>query len=147
MMIAHHRQALDLADLAEERATDRRVLAIARTIDRGQSREIIVMATWLVDHGLPEPTLEDLDGLSGSDGMDGMDGMLSTEQMRALEAADGPAFDRLFLSGMIQHHRGAVGMADDLLAAGEDVRVSEIATDVIATQSGEIRRLVELLNG
>ncbi len=139
MMIAHHRQALDLADLAEKRTADRQVRSIARAIERGQSREIIVMATWLADHGLPEPTVDELAA------MDTMAGMLSPDRMRALKAARGGAFDRRFLKGMIKHHRGAITMADDVLGSGEDIRVSEMATDVIATQNGEIRRLKDLL--
>ncbi|WP_323791580.1 DUF305 domain-containing protein [Nocardioides sp.] len=162
MMIAHHRQALDLADLAETRAEDRQVLAIARSIDRGQSREIIAMVAWLVRHDLPEPMLADLEAVSAmpdmpdmpdmpnmSDmtGMAGMQGMLSPTQMQALEDADGAAFDELFLTGMIAHHQGAIAMADTLVRTGEDVRVREMATDVIATQHGEISRLAALLDG
>lgn len=150
MMIAHHRQALDLADLAETRAEDRQVLAIARSIDRGQSREIIAMVAWLVRHDLPEPTLADLEAVSAMPdmpGMTGMQGMLSPTQMQALEDADGAAFDELFLTGMIAHHQGAIAMADTLVRTGEDVRVREMATDVIATQNGEISRLAALLDG
>ena len=146
MMVPHHAQALAMADLAEARAEDRRVLALARSIDRGQSREIVVMATWLVDHGLPEPTradVEAMNAMAGSAG--GMVGMLSPDQMSALAAAEGADFDRLFLTGMIQHHQGAVAMADELLAQGEDIRVTEMATDVVAVQNGEIRRMEDLL--
>lgn len=147
MMIPHHRQALDMADLAETRAEDPRVLAIARAIDRGQSREIIVMATWLVSHDLPEPSLDDVEAMTAMAGSPGgMAGMLSPEMMTELAAASGTDFDRRFLEGMIQHHRGAVGMADDLLSAGKDQRVGEMATEVIAIQSGEIRRLEDLLS-
>lgn len=138
-MIGHHRQALDLADLAETRAEDPRVRAIARSIDSGQSREIIVMATWLVDHGLPEPTLEDVEAMAG------MAGMVSPDQLADLAAAEGEAFDRLFLQSMIAHHRGALGMAEEQLSSGEDLRVVEMATEVVASQAGEIRRMEDLL--
>ena len=141
MMIAHHRQALDLAELAEDRAEDRQVLTIARSIDRGQSREIIAMVAWLVQHDLPEPTLADLEAMGD------MHGMLSPTQVRALEEADGTAFDELFLTGMITHHQGAISMADTLVRTGEDVRVREMATEVIATQNAEITRLADLLPG
>ena len=94
MMVPHHAQALAMAELAETRAEDRRVLALARSIDRGQSREIIVMATWLVDHGLPEPTQDDVDSMNAMAGAaGGMVGMLSPDQMTALAAADGADFD------------------------------------------------------
>ena len=146
MMVPHHRQALDLADLAETRAADPRVRAIARAIDAGQSREIVVMATWLVDHGQPEPTLEDVEAMTAMAGSPGgMVGMLSPAQMADLAEADGEAFDRLFLQGMIAHHRGALLMAEEVLTTGEDIRVSEMATEVVAGQSGEIRRMEDLL--
>ncbi len=144
MMVAHHRQALDLAELAETRAANRQVLAIARSIEQGQSREILAMVAWLVRHDLPEPTLDDLAHLHD---LDGMQGMLTAAQVDALAAADGAEFDRQFLTGMIAHHRGAVAMADALLGTGEDVRVREMATEVIATQNGEISRLAALLAG
>lgn len=147
MMIPHHRQALDLADLAATRADDRRVRAIAAGIDRGQGREIITMASWLVEHGLPEPTLADVEAMYVAAGTpDGMDGMLTSDQMSALAAADGPSFDRLFLTSMIEHHQGAIAMADELLGSGEHLRVVEMATDVLATQSGEIARMDDLLD-
>jgi uncharacterized protein (DUF305 family) len=146
MMVPHHRQALDLAALAETRADDPGVRAIARSIDAGQSREILVMAGWLVEHGQPEPTLEDVEAMTAMAGSPGgMAGMLSPTQMADLEAADGAAFDRLFLQSMIAHHRGALAMADEQLGAGEDVRVTEMATEVIAAQAGEIRRMEDLL--
>lgn len=142
-MIAHHRQALDLAELAETRASDRRVLAIAQSIERGQSREILAMVAWLVRHDLPEPTLDDLEHAHDTHAMQGM---LTATQMDTLADADGAEFDELFLTGMIAHHQGAVAMADALLRTGEDVRVREMATDVIATQNGEISRLAALLD-
>lgn len=146
MMIVHHRQALDLADLVDERTDNGDVRSIASAIDAGQSREIIVMATWLADHRLPEPTLEDVETMNALAGSpEGMVGMLSPDQMTALAEADGPAFDRLFLAGMIAHHQGAIDMAEQLLGTGRDVRVTEMATEVIATQAGEIRRLDDLL--
>lgn len=142
MMIGHHRQALDLSELADSRAADGRVRALAESIDAGQSREIIVMATWLVDHGYPEPTLAEVDAMSATGGMPGM---LAPRQLSVLSTADGAAFDRLFLTGMIQHHQGAVVMAERLLGAGEDERVNQMAAEVIAAQNGEIRRMRALL--
>ena len=145
-MIGHHRQALDMAALATTRASDPQVRSLAQTIDSGQGREIIVMATWLVDHSLPEPTLDDVEHLAAMAGTaGGMPGMLTRAQLDDLASADGAAFDRLFLEAMIQHHQGAIGMAEDVLSAGKDIRVNEMATEVIATQSGEINRMRDLL--
>ncbi len=143
MMIGHHKQALDMSNLARDRALDPRVRTLARSIDAGQAREIIVMATWLVDHDFPEPTLAEAERMSATGGMAGM---LNADQMAALAAASGAAFDRLYLTGMVQHHQGAVGMAEALVGVGEDVRVNDMATEVIATQNSEIRRMRALLD-
>jgi len=78
-----------------------------------------------------------------------MPGMLSPAQMAALAAASGPAFDRLFLTGMIQHHRGALDMVDALLArpgAAEDPLLSDFTTSVVADQSTEILRMQSILS-
>lgn len=141
MMVAHHSQALDLAELVPERATDPQVRRLATSIDAGQGREIIVMADWLVDHGQPEPTLE---SVAAMDEM-GMPGMLTGDQVESLAATEGGAFDRRFLESMVQHHQGAVAMAERVLAEGEDVLVSEMAADVIAGQNAEIDRMRDLM--
>ncbi|WP_134764633.1 DUF305 domain-containing protein [Nocardioides sp. 1609] len=141
MMVAHHSQAIDLTELAAERAVDRRVRKIATGIDAGQGREVLVMAAWLVDHDLPEPTVEGVAAMTEH----GMPGMLTTAQVDALAATDGTEFDRRFLEDMIQHHQGAVAMAEQQVVEGEDVRATEMATDVIASQNAEITRMRELL--
>lgn len=141
MMVAHHSQALDMTELAVQRAADPRVRRLADSIDAGQGREVIVMATWLVDHGQPEPTPDSVAAMSGT----GMPGMLDEDQLTALAATDGAEFDRRFLQDMIQHHQGAVAMAEDLLGTGEDVRVVEMAAEVVAGQGAEIQRMRELL--
>lgn len=79
-----------------------------------------------------------------------MPGMLSPAQMQALAAASGPAFDRLFLQGMIRHHQGALDMVETLLAAPDAARdplLSDFATAVVADQSAEILRMQTVLSG
>lgn len=141
MMVAHHSQAIDMAQLAETRASDPRVRRLSDAIGQGQGREVVVMATWLVDHGQPEPTPDSVAAMSSM----GMPGMLTRTQLDDLAALDGPAFDRAFLEDMVQHHQGAVAMAEDVLGEGRDVRVTEMATEVVAGQSAEIRRMRALL--
>jgi uncharacterized protein (DUF305 family) len=140
-MIPHHQQALQMAVLAQTRAQSPEVRALAERIAAAQAPEILVMSDWLVDMGLEVPDL-------AHGHMDGdMDGMLTDDQMAALADADGAAFDELFLTGMIQHHEGAVAMAVTVLAEGEDQRVNELASDVNATQTAEIARMESLLAG
>ena len=81
----------------------------------------------------------------GQHGHNEMMGMLTAAQMRQLKAARGPKFDRLFLTGMIQHHRGAIVMAQQAARDGIDVITGEMTADVSATQSAEISRMRDLL--
>lgn len=156
MMIPHHGQALEMSELALTRAEDAQVQAIARRIRGSQGPEIISMSAWLQGRGLETPrTLADLAGMDGMDGMDGMEmdasasmaGMLSPSQMKELAEAKGSAFDRLFLTGMIQHHEGAVGMAESQLTAGSDLIASEVASEIAFGQKAEIQRMEAILAG
>lgn len=141
MMLAHHRQAIVMSQLVPVRAASPQVVRLARSIDAGQGREILVMADWLDDRGLPVPDLAQAEAMAAS----GMHGMLGPDEIAALENASGPEFDRLFLEGMIRHHRGAIAMAQDELGAGSNVSVREWATDVVAGQGAEISRMEDLL--
>lgn len=144
MMIPHHEQAVEMAALVEGRASSPFITQIARQISDAQQPEIELMSSWLEEWGVPV--------MSGMDAMDahgghGMAGMLTAEQLAALEAATGDEFDRLFAEGMIEHHRGAVAMAQDVLDQGSDPRVAELGREIIATQEAEILELQAFLDG
>jgi uncharacterized protein (DUF305 family) len=156
-MIHHHLQALEMSDLAPDRAQDPEVLALADRIRDVQAAEIHGLAAWLQERELPVPVeLEQGDG-SGPRVPDGaaehdhgamsMPGMLTDEQMAELAAASGAEFDRLYLEGMIQHHEGAVEMSVTVLNEGTDERADELATDIGAGQQAEIGRMQDLLAG
>ncbi|KAA1424505.1 DUF305 domain-containing protein [Mumia zhuanghuii] len=144
MMIVHHRQALDMAGLADTRAEDRSVRNLAERIAASQGPEIAAMAAWLEQHDLPVPDAGEHGGHGGAGGQP-MPGMLTEDQMDDLAAADGAEFDELFLRGMIEHHQGAVVMAEAVANDGTDLRVSEVAADVGSGQSAEIDRMIVLL--
>jgi len=77
-----------------------------------------------------------------------MPGMLTDEEMAALDRARGPEFDRLFLTGMIKHHQGAVDMVNKLFnsyGAAQDQTMYKFASDVYADQSIEIARMKQML--
>jgi uncharacterized protein (DUF305 family) len=133
MMIPHHTQALQMAALAADRAGDPRVRALADRIRASQAPEILQMRAWLVARGLPPDEAGHDHGT--------MRGMQSPEAMRRLAAATGAEFDRMFVTMMIDHHRGAIEMAINLLRVGTDVTVGEIATAVAAEQNVEIDRM------
>jgi uncharacterized protein (DUF305 family) len=141
-MIAHHGQAIFMSRLATARGAGPRLLKFANKIDQSQQAEIRLMQQWLTTHGQGVP-----DTASYHHTM--MPGMLSAEQIKTLEAAKGPDFDRTFLSLMIQHHEGALKMVSDLHAAplaAQDVDVSVFANDVETVQTAEIDLMHQMLD-
>ncbi len=152
-MIGHHAQALEMAAWATTRGASPAVRRLAERIINGQQDEIATMQHWLRDRGQPVPepdaagTRMDMQG-HGHGHEHLMPGMLTEAQMRQLEQARGPEFDRLFLSFMIQHHRGAVTMVKQLFgtqAAAQDEAVFKFASDVNVDQSTEIARMERML--
>jgi uncharacterized protein (DUF305 family) len=150
MMVPHHAQALDMCELARTRASDEQVVAVARRIKGAQGPEILTLSSWLQSQGVEVPeSMEDITGHEGHHGHDGhemtMPGMLTDREMRELRSARGAEFDRLFLKRMIQHHEGAVVMADSELTTGREQMALEMAGEIEAGQSAEIQRLREIL--
>ena len=150
-MIHHHGQALTMTALVPDRSSSPGIGRFAERIRVSQTDEIRLMQQWLRDHGeeAPEPSPAGMRMMHG--GMEHdmlMAGMLTPEQMGELEAARGTAFDRLFLTFMIQHHEGALVMVDELLStpgAANDTFIYKLASDVYADQGTEIDRMERLL--
>src|SRR5215204_3662498 len=144
-MIAHHAQAIVMSRMAEANGANPQVLKLSRKIDQSQVPEIIIMQQWLRRYGQFAP-----DTASWHDMR--MDGMLTDDELKALSEAKGVAFDRLFLTGMIKHHAGALKMVDDLFkspGAGQEVDANVFANDVVTAQTAEIgimRRLLSQLS-
>lgn len=153
-MLVHHAQAVEMVELLRAHGADPTVRLLGERIAQGQAAEMALMRDWLESRGQPTaaPDLHAHHG-SGHDPAAAdtplMPGMLSPARMQALAAARGPAFDRLFLEGMIQHHQGALDMVDGLLAisgAGEEPMLSDFLSSVVADQSAEILRMLSLLS-
>jgi uncharacterized protein (DUF305 family) len=141
MMIAHHAQAIVMARMAEKNSTNTQLLKLSRKIDQSQLPEIQIMQDWLRRHSQFAPDTSSWRTVR-------MDGMLSDEELQALDAARGAAFDRLFLNGMIKHHAGAIKMVDDLFktpGAGQEVDANVFANDVVVAQTAEIGIMKRLL--
>jgi uncharacterized protein (DUF305 family) len=147
MMIPHHAQAVQMSKLARSRAEDERVRTLADRIRATQAPEIQAMSAWLAERNMDVPRAgEDPAKYDhGQHGHNSMMGMLTPAQMKQLAAARGPRFDRLFLRGMIQHHGGAITMAQQAARDGVDIIAGEMTADVSATQSAEIARMRDLL--
>ncbi|WP_393099964.1 DUF305 domain-containing protein [Streptomyces sp. LN325] len=133
MMIEHHTQALEMTRLAPRQAESGRVKALAARIAASQGPEISTMKGWLSAH----------DGAGHTTGHrhEAMPGMATDAQLKALRVARGKVFDRLFLRLMITHHDGAISMATDVKAQGNNIQIEEMADDVIAQQTSEISRM------
>lgn len=149
-MLMHHAQAVVMGDWAPSHGASKDVALLCRRIAISQRDEIKTMANWLSQHGLPVPDTNIVmgDTLPGAPQPMLMQGMLTGSQLVELRAAQGPAFDRLFLEDMIYHHTGAVVMVNDLLkapGAAQDPLVYELANEISAGQLVEIHRMQALL--
>jgi len=149
-MIMHHTQAVEMTALIPTHTDNKQISSLGARISSSQSDEMRFMQRWLALRGQPTsmsmPGMPDMD-MSGHP-MAPMPGMLTPEQMSALTAAQGSQFDHLFLTGMIQHHNGALTMVKDLFdtaGAGQDADLFNFATDADNSQRAEIKIMQSML--
>ena len=149
-MIMHHAQAVEMTALIPSHTDNKEVRSLGARISASQTDEMKFMQRWLRARGKPTsmamPGMPDMD-MSGKP-MAPMPGMLTPAQMDALQKAHGAAFDRLFLTGMIQHHNGALTMVQALFnspGAGQDADLFDFATDADNTQRAEINIMQSML--
>ncbi|MGP4005896.1 DUF305 domain-containing protein [Streptomyces sp. 4N124] len=136
MMIEHHSQALEMTELAPDRAESTKIKKLAERIAAAQKPEIEGMKGWLKTHGQKET--------GGGHDHASMPGMATEGQLSNLRKAKGKAFDQLFITLMITHHEGAVTMATEVKAQGNNVQIEEMADDTVAQQTSEINRMRDL---
>ena len=146
----HHAQAVEMTALIQSHTENKDLRSLGARISRSQTDEIRFMKRWLTARG--EPISLAMPGMPNMDrsgqAMALMPGMLTPEQMEALRKANGADFDHLFLTGMIQHHNGALTMVKELFdaaGAGQDAEVFDFATDADNTQRVEIRIMQGML--
>ena len=140
-MIAHHAQAIYMSRMAAAHGANPRLLKLANKIDQSQIAEIKLMQDWLHRNGQSAPDTSSWRTMQ-------MPGMLTSAQLQQLDQAHGTAFDRYFLTFMIQHHNGALQMVADLVntpLAAQDVDVSVFANDVQTVQTAEIGLMQQML--
>ncbi len=144
-MIPHHRQALEMAAMADGRAADAEVKELAGNIKAAQQPEIDTMNEWLAAWGKPTPMPSM--SMGGMPGMEhgSMPGMMSEADMRKLMSAEGTAFDKMFLTMMISHHEGAIEVAEQETAQGSDPDAKALAEKIIADQQAEITTMKDVL--
>ena len=137
-MIPHHRQAIQMSAMAASRASTAQVRDLAAQIKAAQAPEVRTMSGWLEGWGVPVP------GTMGGMDMGSMGGMSSAE-MASLGRASGPVFDRMFLTGMVKHHRGAVAMARTELAQGANADARKLTRSIVESQTKEIAQMKSML--
>jgi len=159
-MIIHHSQAVQMTDLLRTHSRNKALLELGKRISISQTDEIDYMKQWLAERGQSISEGHghmDMKGMHSMPAMDSMKmssmplmpGMLTPEQMQALARANGRVFDHLFLTGMIQHHTGALVMVQDLFdtpGAGQDSVLYDFATDIDNTQRAEINIMQGMLS-
>lgn len=164
-MIHHHAQAIVISRWAPSHGASASVQRLTARIINAQTDEITLMQSWLEDRNQDVPRVDstgkvtmgsmaghnmaghDMSSMSGM-AMPSMPGMLTDAQLKELDAARGTEFDRLFLTFMMQHHRGAVTMVKTLFSsrgAGQDETVFKFANDVEVDQSTEIKRMMAMM--
>ena len=158
-MIGHHAQALEMTALVPSRTPREDLQLLANRLEISQADEIQMMREWLTARGaqLLDPHAhhpqagqagQGGEGGEGRDGANLMPGMLTAGEMRALAAAKGADFERLFLEFMIKHHEGALTMVAELFSAkgaGQQSDIFTFASDVDADQRMEIERMGGML--
>jgi len=149
-MIMHHAQAVEMTALIPSHTQNAEIRTLGARISLSQSDEMKFMKRWLAARGQPDsmamPGMPNMD-MNGNP-MHAMPGMLTPQQMDALRNAHGTKFDYLFLTGMIQHHNGALIMVKDLFdhaGSGQDAELFDFATDADNTQRAEIRIMQNIL--
>ncbi|CAI9418038.1 hypothetical protein HIDPHFAB_03170 [Nocardioides sp. T2.26MG-1] len=144
-MIPHHQQAVEMAQMADGRATSAEVKELAENIEAAQGPEIETMTNWLEEWGQEVPSGDMEHGDMGHGGGD-MAGMMDDEQMSDLEDAMGGSWDQMFLEMMIEHHEGAIEMAETEVDEGESPEAVALAEKIITDQQAEIALMQDLLD-
>ncbi|MFC6066547.1 DUF305 domain-containing protein [Streptomyces ochraceiscleroticus] len=151
-MIQHHRQAIEMADLADGKRVSSEVKDLSTEVKGAQDPEIKKMSGWLTSWGEEAP--EDMSGMDhgdmdhgdmGHDMSSSMPGMMSSEDMDKLKKSSGADFDKMFLEMMVEHHKGALQMAETEKAKGEYGPAKKLADDVITAQKAEIEKMDTML--
>lgn len=136
MMIPHHQQAVEISDLALAKSKDSELLALAREIRDGQASEIITMRAWL------DAANAEID--MGHHMEDAMGGMLDDSELAQLDAANGKSFDLLWLSGMTEHHDGALHMTS-MIRDSNSAQIKKFGEAIVITQSEQITQMTAMM--
>ena len=152
-MLVHHAQALDMVELTEGRPLEPDVRRLASDIEAAQAPEIETFTDWLEmwDERVPHAGMDGMDGMQGTEDMEGSDhympGMMTSGQMDRLTEVSDEEFQSAWLELMIEHHEGAVEMAETQVERGEYAPAIELAEQIAASQTSEIEEMRRMLAG
>lgn len=150
-MISHHQQAIQMSDtILGKQGIDSRVIDLANKIKAAQGPEIQQMQSWLSQWtqqttATTTPSSTPTSTMPGMPGMPGMEGMMSEQDMQALQSAQGLEASKLFLTQMIQHHQGAITMAQNEIHSGQYTPAITLAQSIVANQQHEIDTMQTIL--
>jgi len=140
-MVPHHSEAVQMAAMALQQGSNGQVKQLATAIKGGQDPEINIMDGWLAGWGAPVPAAGSMTGMGGNASMPGM---MTDSENQQLSSANGAAFDRLWVTLMTKHHKGALTMAQTELRAGQNTDAKTLATKIIGEQTKEIATMAAL---
>ena len=130
MMIIHHDQAIQMAELSENRTENENILELSENISEAQKRENEQMTSWLNQLGYERPVRGHR-----------MAGMASRSEMTELRNSNGSEYDKLFAELMITHHRGGIQMAENFVNRGRNPELKEMEKEMIKAQTKEIKKM------
>ena len=153
-MLQHHAQALSMVDLTQGRTLDPEVQQLAEQIRDAQAPEIETFTDWLTDwdEEVPETVRDhsnaghDMDDMGDSMNDENMPGMMTSDDMGALEDASDAEFQTMWLEMMVEHHEGAIEMAETETSDGQYKDAVDLAGDIVESQSAEIEKMEGLLS-
>ncbi len=141
-MVPHHSEAVQMATMALQQGSNAQLKQLATAIKGGQDPEINTMDGWLAGWGAPVPAAGSMTGMGGNASMPGM---MTGAENQQLSSANGAAFDRLWVTLMTKHHKGALTMAQTELRGGQNTDAKALATKIIGDQTKEIATMAALM--
>jgi len=141
-MVPHHTEAVQMTTMALQQGSNAQVKQLATAIKGGQDPEINTMNGWLAGWGAPVPAAGSMTGMGGNASMPGM---MTDGENQQLSSASGAAFDRLWVTLMTKHHKGALTMAQTELRAGQNTDAKALAMKIIGEQTKEIATMAALM--
>lgn len=136
MMYPHHAQAVEMAKLVPSRSQNQQLITLAKAVEQAQSPEMQQITTLLQSFGKPAPS---------TDMGHGMPGMMTTDQMTKLQGMSGTEFDKMWMQMMIEHHKGAIDMANTELKQGVNADAKTLAQSIVTAQQQEIDQMNTML--